>query len=312
VSLDQVRRTLPPLAALAYPALIWAGPAVSPLALVIAVGVPLLGLAVAQHIEHRRFPASRWIAFAVVGAPPLYALLGGWLDFQHALPCKGLHVWIAGWLTCAFVAWSERRQVAERPLVAKPVRLRFAHGISGAAITAFAAAHLVNHLAGLWGGDRHVALMHTLRTVYRHPVVEPVLHALIVFQVLSGIRLLVLKLPRVVDRIESLQVAAASYLLLFFASHVSAVLRARYLRHADTNWSWATDGLLTDPWSARLAPYYFLAIVALAVHGAAGIRSVMLHHGAAPERARTAFYVVTAAAAALAVTIMIGIVRNGQ
>ena len=65
--------------------------------------------------------------------------------------------------------------------------------------------------------------------------------------------------------------------MLFFASHVSAVLRARYLRHIDTNSVWLTaDNLLTDAWSVRLVPYYFLAVLALAVHGACGLRWVLL------------------------------------
>jgi hypothetical protein len=46
--------------------------------------------------------------------------------------------------------------------------------------------------------------------------------------------------------IEILQNASGAYLLLFFASHISAVLRTRYLQHIDTNWIWLTaDNLLT-------------------------------------------------------------------
>jgi succinate dehydrogenase/fumarate reductase cytochrome b subunit len=68
--------------------------------------------------------------------------------------------------------------------------------------------------------------------------------------------------------------------MLFFASHISAVLRARYLKHIDTNWIWLTaDNLLKDPWSVRLVPYYFLGVLALAVHGGCGLRRVLMGHG---------------------------------
>jgi hypothetical protein len=71
-------------------------------------------------------------------------------------------------------------------------------------------------------------------------------------------------------------IAAACAMLshaVSFASHVSAVVRARYLQHIDTNWIWLTaDNLLTDPWSVRLVPYYFIAVVAPAVHGGCGLR----------------------------------------
>ncbi|QSQ23191.1 hypothetical protein JY651_50320 [Pyxidicoccus parkwayensis] len=307
----RLSRTLPALAALAYPVLIWSGPALGPIFLVISMGVPVIGLLIAHRLDHRLHPRSRWIAFAVVGTPPLYSLLGGWLDFQRAVPFKGLHVWLVLWLVSACIAFWERP--SHRPSEgAQPAqgRLAFAHGVSAVLVTCFAAAHLVNHVGALWGGERHTAIMHTLRLVYRHPLIEAVLLGSITFQMLSGLILLRRKLPYTVSWLDSLQAASALYLAMFFLSHVSAVLRARLLRHVDTGWAWASEGLLTDPWSARLAPYYFLAVVALGVHGAAGIRRVMLHHGQPTQRAERTFLVVVAGAVALSAAIMTGLIRG--
>lgn len=267
----------------------------------------------AYKLDHRFHPRSRWIAFAVVGTPPLYSFLGGWLDFQHVVPFKGLHVWLLIWLATACIAFLERpsSHTAEGESLSQSHLLPFAHGVSAALITLFAVTHLLNHFAGLWGGERHAAIMHALRLIYRHPIIETVLLGSIAFQMLSGLRLLKRKLPHVVGCIDSLQVASAIYLLLFFFSHLSAVLKARYLRHIDTNWSWLTaDGLLTDPWSARLAPYYFLAVVAIGVHGGAGVRRVMLNHGRSPQLAQNTFYIVVAGAAALSASIMVGLIRG--
>jgi succinate dehydrogenase/fumarate reductase cytochrome b subunit len=308
---SRFNRTLPSLAAIAYPGLIWSGPAIGPIFLAISLGVPIVGLLIAHRVDHRVHPRSRWIAFAVVGTPPVYSLLGGWLDFQRVVPFKGLHVWFAIWLASACIAFWERP--SHRPGAgSQPAqgRLAFAHGISALLITCFAAAHLVNHLGGLWGGERHTAIMHILRLVYRHPIVETVLLASITFQMLSGLILLQRKLPHAISWIDSLQAASAVYLAMFFLSHVSAVLRTRLLRHVDTGWTWASDGLLTDPWSARLAPYYFLAVIALGIHGAAGVRRVMLHHGQSARRAERTFSVVVAGAAALSVAIMTGLIRG--
>jgi succinate dehydrogenase/fumarate reductase cytochrome b subunit len=153
--------------------------------------------------------------------------------------------------------------------------------------------------------------MHALRSVYRNPVVETALLGSITFQVLSGLQLLKRKLPHASNWIDSLQAASAIYLVLFFLSHLSAVLRARYLRHIDTNWTWLTaDGLLTDPWSARLAPYYFLVVIALAVHGGAGVRTVMLAHGGTKQTADTTFYIVIAGAFLLSASIMTALIRG--
>jgi succinate dehydrogenase/fumarate reductase cytochrome b subunit len=304
-------RALPSLAALAYPGLIWCGPAIAPIFLAISLVVPLIGLLVAYRVDHGLYPRSRWIAFAVVGAPPLYSFLSGWLDFQHVVPFKGLHVWMFVWLASACLAFWERpsQRVAESSRPAQSRLLPLAHGISAALITVFAVAHLVNHFFGLWGSERHTAILHALRVVYRNPIIETVLLASIAFQLLSGLLLLKRKVPRAVSAIDSLQVASAIYLVLFFLSHLSAVLKARYLRDIDTNWAWLTaDSLLTDPWSARLAPYYFLAVIALGIHGAAGVRRVMLNHGQALQLAQKAFYVITASAAALSASIMAGLV----
>lgn len=40
--------------------------------------------------------------------------------------------------------------------------------------------------------------------------------------------------------------------------------------------------MLTDPWSARLAPYYALSVVAVGVHAALGLRYVLRACGWAP------------------------------
>jgi hypothetical protein len=309
---SRVNRALPSLAALAYPGLIWCGTAIGPVFLAISLLAPLAGLLMVYALDPKLYPRSRAIAFAGVGAPPLYTLLGGWLDFQHLLPFKGLHVWIFVWLAGACIAFLEQpsRRMAEDLRVARSGSLPLAHGISAAVITFFAAFHLANHFGGLWGEERHTAILHALRLAYRQPIIETILLGSIAFQVFSGWRLLRRKLPRAVDGIDILQVASAIYLLIFFFSHLSAVLRARFLRHVDTNWIWLTDGLLTDPWSARLVPYYFLAVVAFGIHGAAGVHTVMLKHGRSVQQAEQMFYTVTAGAAMLSASILAGLIRG--
>lgn len=297
-------RAVAPLSALGYPGLIWCGVHLSPAFLALSLAVPAIGLA-AAHLAGVRgaSPLVRWIAHLAVASPPLYALLGGWLDFQRAVPIDSLGVWVALWSSLAVAALLDRR-VAAHPIQPPRRRLAAAHALSGAAVALFASAHLANHLAGLFGGDAHAAVMRVLRTAYRNPLVEPVLLVAVGFQVASGAWLLGRRLRRLPDRVGTLQTATAAYLIIFFASHVSAVLRARLLRHTDTNWIWLAGGeLLTDPWSARLVPYYFLAVVAVAVHLACGVargRSV---------RANKAIVWVAAAALLASSLILVGLFR---
>jgi len=295
-------RVIAPLAALVYPAIIWLGSRTSPIVLAISLAVPVLGLVVSYRIGlDARFPRARRIAQLAVAAPPMFSLFGGWLDFQHAIPTGSVGVWIPLWSALTLVAAAERPSAG--PPSAPGRRLAMAHGLTAAAILLFVVAHLINHLAGLLGGDAHVAVMHTLRTIYRHPVVEPVLLAAVAFQIATGGALLRRARARSTGRFDALQAATGVYLMLFLLSHTSAVLRA-HLRGVDTNWAWLSGGeLLTDPWSARLVPYYFLAVVAFGVHGACGLRVVALGHGRSP--AFGARLVVIAAAISVLVSALI-------
>ena len=188
-------------------------------------------------------------------------------------------------------------------------RLAFAHGLTATLIVAFAGAHVANHLVGLWGGDLHIAVMNVLRVVYRQPFIEATLLACVAFQFASGVGLLRHRVRVSGTAVDSLQACAGAYLACFFASHLTAALRARWMRGVDTNWVWlTTDSLLRDPWSARLAPYYFLAVVAVGVHAGAGLRHVVGAHGHT-ELADRLFTAVGVAAVVVAALVMTGLFR---
>jgi hypothetical protein len=153
---------------------------------------------------------------------------------------------------------------------------------------------VVNHLAGLLGGDVHIAIMSALRGIYRRRAVEVVLLAAVAFQVCSGAWLLY----RRSSTRSTLQAASGSYLLWFFLSHVSAALRTR-ARGGDPDWHWlAGNELLHDPWSVRLVPYYFLAVIAFGVHVGCGLRM-----------RREALLALAGAASVVAALILIGLFR---
>lgn len=301
-------RAVAPLAALVYPAFIWRGPRFSPLFLGLALVVPLVGWRVADRLAAGDpLPIARLVAHLAVASPALYSLLGGWLDFQRALPLSSAGVWVPLWLVALAASLLDRpRLTPSRP---HGSTLATAHGVSAAVILVFATAHLANHLAGLFGGEAHRAVMDRLRLVYRDPWVEPLLLAVVAFQAASGVVLLVRALARPRSRLETLQSVSGAYLLLFFASHLSAVLRA-HSRGRDTDWGWLAGGeLLTDPWSARLVPYYFLGVIALGVHGACGLRRVLESHGLAPARGRALVAVFAVLATAVSAAIQIGLFR---
>lgn len=307
-----VVRVAPALIGLLYPALVWSVYAISPSALALTLLAPGACLYLAFWLANRnRYPRATMVAYVGVGAPALYTFLGGWLDSQKWLPFQGNGVWVVLW--CGLLLWT----IVERPNAteggsARPAKLAFAHGISAAVITTFAVFHLTNHLAGVFGGAAHMAVMRHFRLVYRQPAIEVLLGICVLFQVASGSVLLFCRARRpAMGWAEILQNASGAYLLLFFASHISAVLRTRYLQHVDTNWIWLTaDNLLTGPWSVRLVPYYFLAVLALAVHGACGLRWVLLEHG--QQRIADRALIATVAAGGLTALVIISALVLGS
>jgi succinate dehydrogenase/fumarate reductase cytochrome b subunit len=296
-------RMMPVLAALTYPVLIWAGPAISPVFLVISLIVPDIAVN-CLHQASLAYPRARNATLLAVAAPPLYSWLGGLFDFQRTLPLNSLGVWYLLWIGLAIMVAAEQPR-APRPLPARPSRLAFAHGCSAAIITLFGVAHLTNHLAGLGGGALHTTVMAALRPIYRAAPFEAVLLAAIAFQIVSGLRLLRPHAERGHSWWATAQTSSGVYMALFFCSHLTAALRARWLRGIDTNWHWLTaDSMLSDPWSARLAPYYFLAVIAFGVHAGLGLRYVLRGRGWSPAAADRAGLLPTAVAAIAAIAIM--------
>src|SRR5215469_14922958 len=304
-------RLAPALVGLLYPALVWSVHAISPFALALTLLAPAACVyAVFWLADGNHYRRATMVAYFGVGAPALYTFIGGWLDSQKWLPFRGDGVWVVIWSALLLLT------IVEKPTViadasARPAKLAFAHGISAALITTFAVFHLSNHLAGVLGGDAHMAVMRHLRSVYRYPVIEVALVSCVLFQVASGSVLLYRRMRRSAPEwIEILQNASGAYLMLFFASHISAVLRARYRQHIDTNWIWLTaDNLLTDSWSVRLVPYYFLGVLALAVHGACGLRWVLLAHDQ-PRIAGRAWIATVAAGGLASLIIIIAMVKG--
>jgi len=316
---DRVYRTLPAIAALLYPGLVWSGPAVySPLP-----PLSLLPSVLCVVVAHRpgvadRFPLAARVAYFGAGAPALFTFLGGWLDSLKALPFRSIGVWnsvgvwIPLWVALAFVVVLERpSKRPERTQEPLRSRLAFAHGVSAVLLVTFVLVHLLNHLLGAWSGSLHVAFMTAARLVYRSTLFEAMLAASLLFQLASGLTLLRRKLSSPeISWLNTLRTASGAYLALFLLSHLSAVLRARYLKHVDTNWVWLTpSNLLTDDWSARLVPYYFLGIIAFGLHVGCAMHRVLLGHEIKETLADRAFSVIAVATGVGAMIIMMGLIR---
>lgn len=149
--------------------------------------------------------------------------------------------------------------------------VRRLHRLSAAIIIAFLALHLANHATMLWGADRHIAVMDTLRPVYRQPLVELFILGAFAFQLISGAMMLWRGRGGASTLAAKVQRLSGFGLVLFIANHVAAVQFGRLSLGLDTNYYFAAAGFQLDGWRLFFMPYYFLGVALIGVHLAAAL-----------------------------------------
>lgn len=140
------------------------------------------------------------------------------------------------------------------------------HYVTGLILAVFISFHLLNHLSSLNGPQQHIATMHTLRSVYRHPMAETLLGGAVLVQIVSGLRLFRATRHTAVGFFSKLHRWSGLYLAVFFLMHLSAVLGGRLVLHLDTNFYFGAAGLNTFPFNLFFVPYYGLAILSFFGH----------------------------------------------
>jgi hypothetical protein len=165
-----------------------------------------------------------------------------------------------------------------------PVPLRVAHGVSALALVMiFLALHITNHLMFPAGAGTYDAVMKVFRHVYRTDILQPLVVALFLFQIVTGLFFVSRLTAAPSDRFRTFQIASGVYLAFYVLDHMDSVfIFARTYLGIDTGWSFATGaptGLVKDPWNIRLVPHYWLGVFFVLAHLAAGVRAVILAHG---------------------------------
>ncbi len=333
VELDQLRSKglflIPPIVAAPYPYILkafnWSvtqpgGPSILPaaIALILAFLVPAIGLWVTMRLGESARPTAgetlaRRVALVSIASPPIYVAAGVVL-YMMGDPISDITFWFA--LTAVMLALSARAvAVANVPLAATPVevspRLRMAHGVSALAIVLlFLAMHLTNHFAGLFSEGAHRAVMAAFRHVYRAGLVEPVIVALFLFQIVTGLAMLRVYTLKPADFFRTFQIASGAFLVFFIAGHMNSVFfYARMFSGIQTDWNFATGaptGLIKDAWNIRLLPHYAIGVFFVLSHLALGGRTVALAHGVAKSLADKLVVIGFALAAAVTAAIIVG------
>jgi len=156
-------------------------------------------------------------------------------------------------------------------------KIKKLHYFSGITISVFVGLHLFNHFYSVFGIEKHIELMNSLRLFYRNILVESILLIAVVIQIYSGIKLFFAKRKLTSTFFDRLQIWSGLYLAFFLIFHVSAVLGGRWLLELDTNFYFGVAGLNTFPFLIFFIPYYGLSILAFFGHVAA-IHSFKMRH----------------------------------
>ena len=182
--------------------------------------------------------------------------------------------------------------------------LRRVHRTSAVVVGVFAVVHIVHHLLALHSIDAHLAAARVLRTVYRHPWLEPMLLIGVAVQWATGLALAYRRSrrsARPTGWVPRLQAGSGLVMAFFLPVHVTSVLQGR-AAGLDTNFYFAAAGLRAPGWAPWFALYYGLAVIAVVLHVFIAIAG----------RARAAAYWPLAASAGAACGIVLVLALAGQ
>jgi len=330
----QIPMLAPPLAALLYPfalkgfnasithipegaagafALSWLS-AVMYLAL--AFATPLIGVLAAMSLSGIGRPTAAQLrakrtALLAVAAPTLFTFAGVVLYMLHD-PVPDTWLWVACWaIALAVLLPSDSGAPARVTGRLVPAPLRVAHGVSALALVmVFLALHIANHLMFPAGAGTYDAVMKVFRRVYRTDILQPVVVALFLFQIGTGLFFVWRQTAAPTDRFRTFQMASGVYLAFYVLGHIDSVfIFARTYLGIDTGWSFATGaptGLVKDPWNIRLVPHYWLGVFFVLTHLAAGTRAVIMAHGVSKAFADQFMVGSAVIAGVVATVIMLG------
>jgi hypothetical protein len=179
-----------------------------------------------------------------------------------------------------------------------------------ALVMIFLALHIANHLMFPAGAETYDAVMNGFRHVYRTEILQPLVVALFLFQIGTGLFFAWRLTAAPTDRFRTFQIASGVYLAFYVLGHMDSVfIFARTYLGIDTGWGFATGaptGLVKDPWNIRLVPHYWLGVFFVLAHLAAGARAVIMAHGVSKAFADRFMVGGAVVAGIVATVIMLG------
>lgn len=148
----------------------------------------------------------------------------------------------------------------------KTILMKKIHYVSGLLMIAFISVHLLNHLFSLAGPAAHIDYMEVARKGYRMPLIEGLLLAAVLVQIVSGISLVRKKGFCQETLLGNIHVYSGLFLAFFLTVHTAATVGGRCAYAVDTNFYYAAMVVNLFPFAYFYVPYYALGVLAFFAH----------------------------------------------
>ncbi len=164
--------------------------------------------------------------------------------------------------------------------------MRKIHKFNAFILIVFVCLHITNHLFLLAGKDTYDRVQDVFNNLYRLPILEPLLIAVISSQVGIGLILVIRSLRQKPKRKfwkrdfwEKLQLISGLVFIWFIVEHLLALGMVRWFTDLETTFYWPASVMNGAPFVYYFVPYYFFGVLAMITHIGIGFRYWALDAG---------------------------------
>lgn len=185
------------------------------------------------------------------------------------------------------------------------------HRVSALILSVFVAAHIGNHVAGVFGLEAYFRYLTAVRQIYRHSLGEPILIGLFIIQMFTGLAITIAAFQRREEPklLSWIEIIAAWLFFLFITIHLATIAVTRFYFDMETDFLWVATMTRPSALQPYIIAFHFLGIVVVTTHMGIGFRYLLTAIGLSRTGNVVAAFI--AAAGFVAATIAI-IAYTGQ
>lgn len=189
--------------------------------------------------------------------------------------------------------------------------MRNLHRACALILSVFVAAHIGNHVIGVFGLETYFRYLTAVRQVYRHPIGEPILIGLIILQMFTGLAVTASAFQRRERRklLSWIEIVAAWLFFLFIAIHLASIAVTRFYFEMETDFLWVATMMRPSLLQPFVVAFHFLGIVVVTTHMGIGFRFLLT--GVGFSRTGNVVAALIAGAGLVAATIAISVYTGG-